>query len=86
MKNEEKHMTNRRSEIEQLLEPGGATCDYMSLRQTDSEESDRRWLAYLLLSSISVAIRDRAEAQSRSTDRGEMSSASAVSAVVKPAK
>ena len=86
MKKTKSKKPNRRSDIEKLLKPGGAKRRYASLRQTAAEESDRRWFAYSLLSSINSAIRERAEDQNRSTDRREISSASAVSAVVKPAK
>lgn len=78
--------TRTTKNIEQLLEPDGATSDYVSLRQTHSKKSDERWFAYSLLSSISAAIRERADDQRRSTERGAISKASAVSAVVKPAK
>lgn len=77
---------DRLSRIERLLVPGGASCDFVNLRERRSTESDGRWFCYALLSSISAAIRERAEDQRRSTVRGEISSASAVSAVVKPAK
>lgn len=86
MKKPNPDISNRRSDIERLLKPGAATSDYAILRQTDSKESKRRWFAYSLFSSISAAIRERAEDQCRSTDRGEIPRASAVSAVVKPVK
>ena len=69
-----------------MLVPGGATEAFASLRKSDSVESELRWFAYALLSSISSAIRERAADQRRSTERTGMSSASDVSAVVKPAK
>lgn len=75
-----------RAEIEELLVPGGAVQRYVSSRLAETEESRKRWFAYSLLSSISSAIRERAADQNRSTERGESSSASAVSAVVRPAK
>jgi len=76
----------RRAEVKRQLVPGGATAHYTTLRRLDVEECEVRWLAYALLSSISSAIRERADAHRRSTERCEMSSASEVSAVVKPAK
>ena len=78
--------SNRRAEIERLLQPGAATNDYADMRQLDSKESDERWFTYALLSSISAAIRERAEDHRRSTERGGISSASEVSVVVRPAK
>ena len=86
MKKSTTFITGARSGIEQLLVPGGASRLYMSFNKTETEESEGRWFAYSLLSSISSAIRERAEDQSRSTDRTEISSASEVSAVVRPAK
>lgn len=79
-------ITGPRAGIEQLLVPGGASRLYMSFNQIETEESEGRWFAYSLLSSISSAIRERTEDQSRSTERTEIPSASEVSAVVKPAK
>lgn len=76
----------KRTDIEQLLVPGGAKEAYADLREKNSREGERRWFLYALLSSISSAIRERAADQARSTDRSDSSSASAVSAVVKPAK
>lgn len=79
-------MMKRRSAIEQMLVPGGGTELYTDFRNSASVESESRWFVYALLSSISSAIRERAEDQSRSTERPEISIAADVSAVVKPAK
>lgn len=86
MKKPTTKISGPRAGIEQLLVPGGASRLYLSFNQTETEESEGRWFAYSLLSSISSAIRERTEDQSRSTERTEISSASEVSAVVKPAK
>ena len=78
--------TKKRTDIEQLLVPGGAKQAYADLSESTSREGERRWFLYAVLSSISSAIRERAADQARSTERSDSSSASAVSAVVKPAK
>lgn len=74
-------------DIEGWLVPGGGKALLQECGQgPDGRESRRRRELYSLVSSISAAIRVRAEDQSRSTDRPETPSASAVSAVVRPAK
>ncbi len=77
---------SRRQAIEAMLEPGGGAATYRHATEARELHSAARWFAYALLSSISSAIRERAVDQSRSTERSDVSSASAVSAVVKPAK
>ena len=77
---------NRRLTVEEMLVPGGGRDLCRTIRDRKSVESENRWFIYALLSSISSAIRERADDQCRSTDRGAISSASAVSAVVRPAK
>ncbi len=64
---------NRKSA--QLLSPGGGVCRDVFM---DVDGSERRRLAYELLLSISSAIRDRADDHSLSTERGDVSMASAV--------
>lgn len=73
-------------QVEELLQPGVGKVMYESLRSGTTPGAADRSRRYVLLSSISSAIRERAEDQNRSTDRSDVSSASAVSAVVKPAK
>lgn len=70
-----------------LLVPGGAARTYELVR-TDREESlpEDNWFFYALLSSIKLAIRERAADQNLSTERSERSRHSAVSDVVSPAK
>ena len=75
-----------REAIEVRLELGTVNSEFLRLVQPDSTESAERRLAYSLFSSIKAAIRERADDHNRSTDRSAMSSASDVSAVVKPAK
>ena len=86
MKKPASHKSTRRVDVERQLVPGGASDHYAKLRRLDVDECEKRWLAYALLSSINSAIRERADAHRRSTERCGMSSASEVSAVVKPAK
>ena len=78
-------MKDSKRKIEEYLVPGGAGVTYESFTR-DKKSASRSWFAYSLLSSIKLAIRDRAAAQARSTERSDIDSASAVSAVVKPAK
>ena len=78
--------TGTRSGMDELLVPGGAARLYVNFNQAGTEESEGRWFAYALLSSINSAIRERAADQYRSTERTGISSASEVSAVVNPAK
>lgn len=73
-----------RHQIEKLLRPGDGVRLYERFRPRKTDGALE--LPYVSLSSIRVAIRERADDQSRSTDRSEMSRHSAVSAVVKPAK
>lgn len=74
------------ADVKRQLVPGGASDHFVKLRRLDVDECEKRWLAYALLSSINSAMRERAEAHRRSTERCGMSSTSEVSAVVKPAK
>lgn len=78
-------MNDNKRQIEDTLVPGGAGDTYESLTREKTSTS-KGWFAYSLLSSIKLAIRERAAAQARSTERSDIDSASAVSAVVKPAK
>lgn len=71
---------------EERLVPAGGVDLYRRCRRSKDAQSDERYSVYALFSSISSAIRERAVDQKRSTDRSDTSSASAVSAVVKPAK
>lgn len=75
-----------RAAIERRLELGANDSEFLGLEKSDSEESAERHLAYSLFSSIKAAMRERADDHNRSTDRSAISSASDVSAVVKPAK
>ena len=75
-----------REKITAMLVPGGAVLTYELTRSKYSPGASERWRRYSLLSSMSSAIRERADDQNRSTDRSDMSNASEVSAVVKPAK
>lgn len=80
-------MINSKKYAEELLVPGGAARTYELVR-TGREESlpaDNRFF-YALLSSIKLAIRERAADQNLSTERSERSRHSAVSDVVSPAK
>ena len=80
--------TGRRAqEVRDRLVPGGGKALFRECRGTRRDaESGRRQQLYSLVSSISSAIRLRAEDQNRSTERSDRPSASAVSAVVRPAK
>ena len=72
--------------LERLV-PGGGQALYGDLSDgPGGDESRHRRYLYSLVSSIRVAIRDRADDQKRSTERSDTPSASAVSAVVRPAK
>lgn len=68
------------------LQPDSATELLNRLPASRSAESAERRLLYALLSSINSAILALDRDQNRSTVRSEKDSASAVSAVVKPAK
>ena len=68
-----------------MLQPGGGLDAFESLRARDST-SKRRLVIYRVVSLINAAMRSRASAQKRSTERSDVDNASAVSAVVKPAK
>ena len=76
----------RQNEDAERFEPGGAASAFREVVGLDTPDSQRRRLAYGLLESMSSAMRERADDQSRSTDRSETPSASAASRVVKPAK
>ena len=67
------------------LKPGQALVIFSALDHLDGT-SVRRQRTVQLLSRMSSAMRERADDQSRSAVRSETESASAVSAVVKPAK
>lgn len=75
-----------REELETLLVPGGAANTLQEMAPANPGGRARRWLIYVLFSSINAAMRERADDHSLSTERTEESSASAVSAVVRPAK
>lgn len=72
--------------IAEWLVPAGGVEVYRSCRSGQGPESRERHSVYELFSSISSAMRERAEDQARSTERSDSASASAVSAVVRPAK
>lgn len=73
--------------VRERLVPGGGTALFRECagRRADAA-SGLRWQLYFLVSSISSAMRERAEDQRRSTERSETQSASEVSVVVRPAK
>lgn len=75
----------RKAQIEARLTPGGAQqlCHSLPGR---TAPNDRLQRLYRLLSLMSSAMRERADDQSRSALRVDVPSASAVSAVVNPAK
>jgi len=74
-------------ELRDRLVPGGGKALFRECTGTRSDAaSGRRRQLYSLVSSISSAIRERAADQDRSTERSDKPSASAVSAVVRPAK
>lgn len=74
-------------DVRERLVPGGGKALFRECagRQADAASGWRRQL-YSLVSSINSAMRERADDQARSTERSETPSASAVSAVVRPAK
>lgn len=74
-------------DVRERLVPGGGKALFRECagREADAASGRRRQL-YCLVSSISSAMRERADDQARSTERSETPSASAVSAVVRPAK
>ncbi len=74
-------------DVRERLVPGGGKALFRecAARPADGASGRRRQL-YSLVSSISSAMRERADDQARSTERSETASASAVSAVVRPAK
>lgn len=78
-------MMTTRKKIEEMLVPGGAAAAYEAVQAT-SQSRRGGWFVYALFSSIKLAMRERADDQARSTERTDISRASAVSAVVKPAK
>lgn len=79
--------TGHERDVRERLVPGGGKALFQecACRPADSASGRRRQL-YCLVSSISSAMRERADDQNRSTERSETPSASAVSAVVRPAK
>lgn len=74
-------------DVREQLVPGGGKALFRECAgpQADPASGRRRQL-YSLVSSISSAMRERADDQNRSTERSETPSASAVSPVVRPAK
>ena len=74
-------------DVRERLVPGGGKALFRECtgRQTGAESGRRRQI-YSLVSSISSAMRERADDQNRSTERSDTPSASAVSPVVRPAK
>lgn len=77
----------RRESITERLEPGGAIKVLTQVSAADLQAYTRQLIAsYALYYSINSAMRDRAADHSRSADRGDVPSASAVSSIVKPAK
>ena len=74
----------RRTTVDEMLVPGGAARICRECRAGDAAEPGRWWFAYALLSSISSAIRERADDHRRSTERGAISSASAMGSVTVP--
>lgn len=77
---------SRRRHIEASLTPGGAVQVFEDRRTGTVGKRNEGWFTYALLSSISSAIRERAADQCRSTERSDKANASAVSAMVSPAK
>lgn len=77
---------HRRGVRERLVPGGGKALFRECAGAPANAAAGRRRQLYSLVSSISSAMRERADDQRRSTDRSETPSASAVSAVVKPAK
>lgn len=75
-------------QLEQRLSPNGGQLLYEQVRMsaTEHENAKARFHIYRALSLMSSAMRERASDHKRSTDRLDTSRASAVSAVVKPAK
>jgi len=74
-------------DIERLLTPGGAVEVFRFCRRPGADAgSVRSRVCYALVSFIKATIRERAADHIRSTERGDMPSTSADSAVVKPAK
>ncbi len=80
-------MAASKQRIEKLLVPGGGgeTLEFVHAKRRDTT-SAASWFCYALLSSIKLAIRERASDQNRSTERSDRSRHSAVSDVVSPAK
>ena len=87
-------MKDHQQHLEQLarLQPNGGQLLFEQVRQQQadakrpSDRSKARFNVYRAVSLISSAIRERASDHQRSTERLETCKASAVSAVVKPAK
>ncbi len=78
-------LNHQHNSIIERLMPGAGMSVY---RDTDNRARRKRLnhQLYRVLSFMSAAIRSRADAHKRSTERAEMPNASEVSAVVKPAK
>ncbi len=71
-----------------LLQPNGGQVLYEQVHRKDtgSAKTKARYHVYRVVSLINSAMRERASDHKRSTERVDTSNASAVSAVVKPAK
>ncbi len=82
--NEQINNHHRQSIIERLM-PGAGLMVYHDTADNDRCKRSNHKI-YRVLSCMSAAIRSRADAHRRSTERVEIPSASEVSAVVKPAK
>lgn len=78
-------MMTTKKKIEEMLAPGGGAAAYEAVQAT-SQSRCSGWIVYALFSSIKLAMRERADDQARSTERTDISRASAVSTVVKLAK
>jgi hypothetical protein len=78
-------LVHQHNSIIERLMPGAGVNIY---RHTDNSDRRKRpnHQLYRVLSCMSAAMRSRAEAHNRSTERVEIPNASEVSAVVKPAK
>jgi hypothetical protein len=82
--NEQMNNHHRQSIIERLM-PGAGLVVYRNTTDNDRYKRTNHKI-YRVLSCMSAAMRSRADAHMRSTERVEIPSASEVSAVVKPAK
>ena len=76
---------HQRESIIKRLMPGAGLAVYHDTADNDRHKRSSHQI-YRVLSFMSAAIRSRADAHKRSTERVEIPSASEVSTVVKPAK